>query len=140
MPLSTRGSVSRMVQGDFAVRQEDRRFFIVTAARSGSTLLAAILADAGADFGMAAPRLWDRATGALEHPGTWRALGYFTAADALSTGRPGFGLTRMRWVAYRSLGKRRLRAGLACARFVKVYGAHRLVRPAFKIGYFPSVI
>jgi hypothetical protein len=117
-----------------------RRVFVVTAARTGSTLLAAVLADAGAEFGMPAPRLWDRAGGALEHADLWRALRYFRAAADLSTGRPAFGLARMRWNVYRSLGKKWLRAGLGRARFVKVYGAHDLVRPAFKLGYFPVVI
>jgi hypothetical protein len=94
----------------------DQRFFIVTAARTGSTLLSTILADAGADFGMPTPQRWDRAGGDLEHPDLWRALRYFRSA------------------------KQWLRAGLGGARFAKVYGAHDLVRPAFKIGYFPIVI
>ena len=50
------------------------------------------------------------------------------------------GIQRMRWNAYRSLGKKRLRAELGRARFTKLYGAHDLVRPAFKIGHFPTVI
>lgn len=118
----------------------DQRFFIVTAARTGSTLLSTILADAGADFGMPTPQRWDRAGGDLEHPDLWRALRYFRSAEAISTGRPPVGIARMRWNAYRSLGKKWLRAGLGGARFAKVYGAHDLVRPAFKIGYFPIVI
>jgi hypothetical protein len=124
-----------------AIAVESRRFFIVTAARTGSTLLSAILADAGADFGMTAPPQWNRAGGDLEHPELWRALQYFSDAERISMmGRPGFGLSRMRWNIYRSLGKRRLRAGLDQVRFAKVYGAHKLVRPAFKIGYFPTII
>ncbi|HXQ50972.1 MAG TPA: hypothetical protein VN802_07755 [Stellaceae bacterium] len=124
-----------------AVATESRRFFIVTAARTGSTLLSAILADAGAEFGMTPPRRWNRAGGDLEHPDLWRALRYFSDAETLSMmGRPPFGIARMRWNIYRSLGKKRLREGLRRARFAKVYGAHKLVRPAFKIGYFPTVI
>jgi hypothetical protein len=123
------------------IAEKSRRFFIVTAARTGSTLLSAILADAGADFGMTAPPRWDRAGGDLEHPELWRALRHFCHAETISAmGRPPFGLARMRWNIHRSLGKKRLRAGLAQARFAKVYGAHKLVRPAFKIGYFPTVV
>ena len=122
------------------VAGEDQRSFIITAARTGSTLLSAILADAGADFGMTAPQEWDRAGGGLEHPELWRALRYFRKAEAISTGRPPFGIARIRWNAYRSLGKKLLRAGLGRARFAKLYGAHELVRPAFKIGFFPTVI
>jgi LPS sulfotransferase NodH len=36
---------------------DQRRYFILSAGRSGSTLLAAILADAGGDFGMRVRRL-----------------------------------------------------------------------------------
>lgn len=127
--------------GARVIAEESWRFFIVTAARTGSTLLSAILADAGADFGMAVPPRWDRAGGDLEHPDLWRAFRYFCSAETISAmGRPGFGVARLRWNIYRSLGKRWLRAGLDRARFAKVYGAHKLVRPAFKIGYFPTVI
>ena len=123
------------------VAEESSRFFIVTAARTGSTLLSAILADAGAEFDMKTPRRWDRAGGDLEHPDLWRALRYFCDAETISMmGRPPCGIARMRWNIYRSLGKRWLRAGLGRARFAKLYGAHKLVRPAFKIGYFPTVI
>ena len=118
----------------------DRRFFILTAARSGSTLLSAILADAGADFGMAIPKQWDRAGGDLEHPGLYRALKYFAKAETISKRRPGFGVSRLRWVLSRSRGKKTLSAVLSSTRFVKHYSAHKLVRHAFKIGYFPIVI
>jgi hypothetical protein len=129
-----------MRPADKGVTVDRLRFFIVTAARSGSTLLAAILADAGADFDMAVPRHWDRTSGALEHPHLWRALRHIAAAEKISVGRPPFGMARMRWNAYRSFGKRRLRETLARARFVKLYGAHKLVRLAFKEGFFPVVI
>jgi uncharacterized membrane protein YkvA (DUF1232 family) len=119
---------------------DHRRYFIVTATRSGSTLLSAIMADAGAAFGMATPEQWDRTGGDLEHPQMWRVLMSLSAAESISIGRPAFGLSRMRWVAHRSLAKRRLKAALAGADFAKVYGAHKLVRPAFKLGFFPTVI
>ncbi len=127
-------------QGPHVVAAGDQRFFVITAARTGSTLLSAILGDAGADFGLPTPTDWDRSGGELEHPELWRALRYFRSADAISTGRPRVGFARMRWNACRSLGKRRLRRALDAARYVKVYGGHELVRRAFKLGYFPTVI
>jgi hypothetical protein len=123
-----------------ALTEADRRFFIVSPGRTGSTLLSTILADAGADFGKVPPPRWDRAGGDMEHPYFLRAARYFLDAEAISLERPAFGIARMRWVIYRSMGKRWLRAGLEQARFAKVYGANSLVRPAFKMAYFPTVI
>jgi hypothetical protein len=123
-----------------ALAEAGRRFFIVSPGRTGSTLLSAILADAGADFGKMPPQRWDRAGGDMEHPYFLRAARYFLDAEAISMERPGFGIAGMRWVIYRSMGKRWLRAGLEQARFAKVYGANSLVRAAFKMAYFPTVI
>jgi hypothetical protein len=120
--------------------EANTRFFIITAARTGSTLLSAILADAGADFGMATPQEWDRAGGELEHPGLARAFYYFSKAELISKERPRFGISRLRWVLYRSYGKKKLREVLSSCRFAKHYNVYKLVRPAFKIGYYPTVI
>ena len=46
--------------------REQKRFFIVNPGRTGSTLLAAILADAGADFCFETPESWDPTTGDTE--------------------------------------------------------------------------
>ena len=116
------------------------RFFIITAARSGSTLLSAILADAGGDFGMAIPKEWDRTGGDLEHPGLAPVFSCFSRAEMISKERPRFGISRLRWVLYRSYGKKKLHAVLSACRFAKHYNVYKLVRPAFKIGYFPKVI
>jgi hypothetical protein len=123
-----------------SVIEANRRFFILTAARSGSTLLSAILGDVGANFGMTIPASWDPASGDLEHPDLSRAYDFFSKAELISKYRPHFGVSRLRWVLYRSYGKKTLRAVLNSAHFVKRYNAHKLVRPAFKIGYFPTVI
>jgi hypothetical protein len=123
-----------------AVAEDRRRFFIINAGRTGSTLLSVILADAGADFAMAAPPCWDRGGGDMEHPDLLAAWRRIVAAHTLSATRPAPGYRRHRWTILRSLGKRRLRAVLGKAQFVKVDEAHLLVRPAVKMGYFPSII
>jgi hypothetical protein len=117
-----------------------RRFFIVTSGRTGSSLLAAILADAGADFAMSVPARWDPSGGEMEHPDAAIAGDFFRAAEDISVGRPHGWIDRCRWRLLKSAGKRRLRAALHEARFVKAVDGHVLIRPAFKLGFFPSVI
>jgi hypothetical protein len=116
-----------------------RRFFIVSTGRSGSTLLAAVLADAGAEFGLPVPTRWDRRTGDMEHQRLTTAAHLLMKAHRIAREKP-HGLRRWRWTLLRSLAKRKLRSTLRRVDFVKVDGAHELVRPAFKLGYFPSVI
>lgn len=50
------------------IEQRRTRYLIVGTGRSGSSLLAAVLAHAGADFGMADREEWSRRGGAYEHP------------------------------------------------------------------------
>lgn len=53
------------------------KYLIVGTERSGSTLLSAILANSGADFGIAKGKDWDRASGDYEHKilvGTYKHL------------------------------------------------------------------
>jgi hypothetical protein len=119
---------------------ERRRVFILSSGRSGSTLLASILADAGAEFGMHAPEQWDPGTGALEHPELHRMAAWMGYAYDLSPDRPGIGLRRYLWDFYRSMGKSRLRNLLGAARYIKGEGADFAVQPAFKMGYFPTII
>jgi hypothetical protein len=117
-----------------------KRYFIVSAGRTGSSLLAAILADAGADFALDAPADWDRNAGEMEHRELFHANRLIQSAYALSARKPGWGVARLRWVIARSLGKRRLHKLLNTARFFKVADAHWTIRTAFKLGYFPVVL
>jgi hypothetical protein len=132
--------VDRVSVRDGGIDLDLRRYFVISAGRTGSTLLSAILADAGAEFGMRAPPGWDRATGAMEHPDLLTACRRYAAADAMSPAKPQGTLRRYRWTLLRFLGKRRLRASLAATRFVKVGHAHLLIRPVLKLGYFPPII
>ena len=121
------------------ITAERRRFFIVSPGRSGSTLLAAILADCGAEFGLPVPARWDRQTGDMEHPQlTVAARNMARAGDPAHERRSA--LRRWRCAVLRSRAKRQLGAALRRVAYVKVEGGHELVRSAFKLGYFPSII
>lgn len=117
-----------------------RRFFIVTTGRSGSTLLSVILADCGADFAMPAPKRWDREGGDMEHGRLVGAATWFRRAYNMAQERPASWFRRYAWTALRSIGKRSLRSVLADARYLKGENMDLLVYPAFKLGYVPSII
>lgn len=119
---------------------EHLRYFIVTAGRSGSTLLCAILADAGADFGLPVPTHWNREGGELEHPEIKRAAHHLRRAHDLDRGRRQVlsPWLEMRW--RRHVGRRHLQRALAAARFVKISDLDLAVQPAFRLGYLPRVI
>lgn len=117
-----------------------RRVFVLTAGRSGSTLLASILADAGGDFGMPIPERWDPGTGALEHDDLRRAALWMRLAHQISVDRPPIGYRRIRWTIFRSLGKSRAKRALRRARFLKCVDADLLVNPAFRMGFLPTIV
>jgi hypothetical protein len=117
-----------------------KRYFIVSAGRTGSTLLAAMLADAGANFALETPADWNRNGGEMEHCDLFRASRLIQSAYALSPQKPDWSVARLRWVIARSRGKRRLHKVLETARFLKVADAHWTIRTAFKLSYFPVVL
>ncbi len=102
--------------------------------------MGAVLADAGADFGIAAPASWDPRTGQMETDEIRRAAHHFRRAYDISEGRK-FILSP---VIERKLRLRRarhwLRAALADSRFLKIGDLDLVVQPAFKLGYVPAVI
>lgn len=63
---------------------DKRRYIIVTAGRTGSSLLAAILADAGANFAMPDRKDWNPESGAYEHPLFWGAYAWHSRADKIN--------------------------------------------------------
>jgi hypothetical protein len=120
--------------------EHHRRFIIITTGRTGSSLLSAILADAGADFAMDVPKRWDPSEGKMEHPDAIHACRWFRAADKISTVKPHAAIGRYRWTFFNSLGKLWLRSALSKAKFLKAVDGHLLVRAAVKLDFFPSVI
>lgn len=62
----------------------NRRYIIVTAGRTGSSLLSAILADAGAQFAVPDRTDWNPESGAYEHPLFWSAYAWYSRADKIN--------------------------------------------------------
>jgi len=116
------------------------RHFIVTAGRTGSSLLAAVLADAGADFGMAPPEAWNPTGGEMEHPKAQAMGWHFARAHAISPVKPALPPASLVWDIRRHLAKKRLRELLAKATFVKTMDLDLAIQPTFRLGYFPSLI
>jgi len=114
------------------------RFLIVSDGRTGTTLLSAILAYAGADFGMPVANSWDHRAGANEHPEFIPAIYALEKAEHvfdLSTRFPG-----LRPIArfYRSIAKRRVGQLMRKAAYHKASGY--MAAYAFKVGFDPRVI
>jgi len=126
--------------GAWAGDASRRRIFIVTAGRTGSSLLSAILADCGANFAMPAPPAWDPRSGQMEDPDLCAAADYFKRAHDIAAGKPGMSWRRVAWSLLRSRGKTRLAMTLAKADYVKCVNLDLLVHPAFRLGYAPTVI
>lgn len=118
------------------------RFFIVTPGRTGSSLLAAVLAQAGADFAMPVPMLWDPSSGVLELPAFQRALVAYEKAHRLSGGdaRPVAPWTAWQWAALRRRGRRRLDEALAQAGYLKAVNADLALQSAVRLGYAPRIV
>jgi hypothetical protein len=122
------------------IAEDQRRCFVLTVGRTGSTLLATILADAGADFGLQTPTKWDPGSGQMEHTELRRAATWMRYAYQISADRPPIGIRRYLWDIFRSLGKRHVKRLVSQARFIKGEDADFLVNPAFRMGYLPSIV
>ncbi len=116
----------------------DKRFVIVTPGRTGSSLLAAILSDAGADFGIGADD-WDPSVGAFEHPDLIAAVDSFSKARQLGIDPP-LAPKKYLWDVYRHIGKARLKKIVQRVEYLKGPDLDLIVRPMYKLGYFPQVI
>ncbi len=120
--------------------REQKRFFIVSPGRTGSTLLAAILADAGAGFCFVTPESWDPITGDMEHEEIRTAIAHYRKAFEISENKPNSLLKRGMWVIHQHYGKKHLKTILSMADYVKTNDLNLTVFPAFKLGYFPCII
>jgi len=117
-----------------------RRWLVLTVGRSGSSLLCAIMADAGADFGLAAPADWEPHAGEMEDSGMRAAAHELRRAwDAGEAGE--YLLSPRLESAWRfRRGRRRLAGALRRARCFKAADLDLAVQPAFALGYEPRVI
>jgi len=114
-----------------------QRFFIVGTGRSGSSLLAAILADAGAVFDIPRRESWNPGSGAYEHPLIISARRWQSRMrkidESLLPNRLGYRF------CYRRM-TRDLDTLLRRALFVKSSDLYLLVHHAKHLGYAPSII
>jgi len=60
------------------------QYCIVSTGRSGSSLLASILAHSGADFGLTASREWNKHRGEMEHPLLHEAYAHLTKMERIN--------------------------------------------------------
>lgn len=117
-----------------------KRYFLITNGRSGSSLLSALLADAGADFGMPAPEHWDVREGRMENPHAERASHHYRRAFDIDHGRRYILLPQLEARYRRKRGRRCLRRALGEAGYIKAANLDLLIQPAFRLGYLPQVI
>lgn len=122
------------------MNDEKTRFIMVTTGRSGSSLLAAIIADAGGDFGFPSEDEWDPESGAMEHPAAQQASQLFRRAYYLRRAKRLFIFYKYLIDIRRSLGKKKLRKVLKEARFVKAGSMDLWVWHLTKMGYRPRII
>jgi hypothetical protein len=113
---------------------------IVSTGRSGSSLLSAIMLDAGANFAMPTQDAWDPGSGALEHPLAVSAGWQFDLAWEIDGGRRYFVGYKYAADVRRSLAKRKLERLLAEADTVKGPNADHWVPYLPKMGYKPRIV
>lgn len=141
-PLVAFAEGSRLPHGDEEVgfeRGRSERFLVINSGRTGSTLLSAVLADAGADFGMPAVQTWSAEDGAFEPSAITRAAAWFAVADQMGPAKPLWPRS-WHWTLARHRAKVHLARALNAARFVKGPSLDLAVQPAAKMGYLPRII
>lgn len=116
------------------------RHFIVTTGRSGSSLLASILVDAGADFGLPAVSDWSENRGAYEHPDINYVSRQFRRAEYLRGKRRSSLFAKYLFDARRSLGKRKAKQVLRKIDYAKSDNLDLWIWHLIKMGYHPRII
>jgi hypothetical protein len=121
---------------------DKERVFIITPGRTGSSLLCAVLARAGAEFGIPGRESWNPDSGEMEHPALTRATHLYAKADRLAggQGKPADPLHAALWAINRSLARRQLAKALGAGRYLKAGNADLALQPALRLGYRPRVI
>ena len=119
--------------------EDKRRFFILTLGRTGSSLLASILNDAGADFDGLDQSDWDRTGGAFEHPELIPIARELRKMDEIGSRRPMLLLPRLKWDMARHKMKKGLKELLPKVTYLKGDLAPA-VHWSARLGYVPTVI
>jgi len=119
---------------------ERGRCFVITFGRSGSSLLCAMLGDAGADFGLPVPDSWDPRHGVMELPAIKQAAHHMRRAFDIDGGRRFVLSPQVEAKFRRGRARRYLRQALGAARYVKIGDLDLLVQMGFSLGYSPRVI
>lgn len=122
------------------MNDDNLRLIMVTTGRSGSSLLAAVIADAGGNFGFPSEDEWDPAAGAMEHPVAQEASRLFRRAYYLRRVKRLFFFYKYLIDIRRSLGKKKLREVLKEAHFIKADNMDLWVWHLTKLGYRPRII
>lgn len=113
------------------------KYFIITPGRTGSSLLCAMLADAGADFGMDAPADWNRKDGgSMESPLIREAVRQRKKLPAKPKSFP----ARMKWKWERRRMKRAVEEALESADYHKSINLDLVVPVAESLGYESRII
>lgn len=120
--------------------ENNLRYFIVTPGRTGSSLLCAILADAGANFGLPVPSMWPHDEGALEHPVAEKAERLLRRIELFGN-EPWIG-----WIRRGARERLKKRFAIAMntlwssADYVKIGATYKLVPPTVGLGFQPRII
>jgi len=118
-------------------QDSNERYLIVGIGRCGSSILSAICANAGADFGMPTQKHWNRDSGAYEHPAMLEAFRASRSAAKLKESLLPEAFGRR---YYKTKTKRKLAHALREATFLKTLGQYQLTPLVYKLGYTPKLI
>ncbi len=121
-------------------REGRRRWLVLTMGRSGSSLLCASMADAGADVGQPPPADWDPRLGEMENTAMRGAARHLRRARDISAGGQHL-LSPALESAWRfRRGRRALAGALAQAACFKSADLDLVAQPTLALGYEPRII
>lgn len=121
-------------------RNDRDKYLLVGTGRCGSSVLSAILADSGAEFGMGSVKSWKRSAGAYEHPKLQTAGKEFAISRKFAEKADCWWLHRKFRRLHMSNAKRALRGLLSQADYLKSMDLVWLTHTIFKLDYNPKII
>ncbi len=116
------------------------KYLIIGTGRCGTSLLSAILSDAGANFGMDNPEGWRRVAGAYEHDDVQQAcIAFKTARKFAAISDMWWGFRKLRRL-HMHRAKTALKRLFSKADYAKSMDLGRLVHTVFKLDHTPRII